>query len=74
MPEPEWMNLVKCGFGMYERHSLLLCSSCSVNYYDYCKLSASCDCCSRTAGNNQLVNRLRTSLLLPFSYIVYKKF
>nr|XP_046232441.1 rho GTPase-activating protein 22 isoform X2 [Scatophagus argus] len=50
MPEPEWMNLVKCGFGMYERRSVLLCSSCSVTYYDYCELSASCDCCSLSAG------------------------
>lgn len=53
MPEPEWMALVKCGFGVYERRSLLLCSSCSVNYYDYCELSTSCDCCSQSAGNNQ---------------------
>lgn len=74
MPEPEWMNLVKCGFGVYERRSLLLCSSCSVNYYDYCELSASCDCCSQTAGNNRPVNHLRSSVLLPFSSMFFKKF
>ncbi|XP_030255137.1 rho GTPase-activating protein 22 isoform X4 [Sparus aurata] len=50
MPEPEWMNLMKCGFGVYEKHSLLLCSSGSVNYYHYCELSGSCDCCSQSAG------------------------
>ncbi|KAJ4940101.1 hypothetical protein JOQ06_026411 [Pogonophryne albipinna] len=47
MPEPDWINLVKCGFGMYNER---LCSSCSVTYYDYCELSASCDCCSLTTG------------------------
>lgn len=51
MPEPEWMTWVKCGFGMYERRSVLLCSSCSVNYYDYCEVSANCDCCSQSTGN-----------------------
>ncbi|XP_041670944.1 rho GTPase-activating protein 22 [Cheilinus undulatus] len=50
MPEPEWKNLMKCGLGMYEKGSLLLCSSCSVNYYDYSELSTSCDCCSQSAG------------------------
>ncbi|XP_024913676.1 rho GTPase-activating protein 22 isoform X2 [Cynoglossus semilaevis] len=51
MPELEWMNLVKCGLGLYEKHSqLLLCSPCSVNYYDYCELSTSCDCCSPSTG------------------------
>ncbi|XP_034564679.1 rho GTPase-activating protein 22-like [Notolabrus celidotus] len=50
MPEPEWINLVKCGFGMYEKRALLLCSSCSVNYYDYSELSTSCDCCSQSTG------------------------
>lgn len=68
MPEPEWTKLVKCGFGMYEKRSLLLCSSCSVNYYDYWELSASCDCCSQSAGNNQqwFINQLTTlNRLLP---------
>ncbi|XP_060884505.1 rho GTPase-activating protein 22 isoform X2 [Labrus mixtus] len=51
MPEPEWKNLMKCGFGVYEKGSLLLCSSCSVNYYDYSELSTtSCDCCSQSPG------------------------
>ncbi|KAM7382059.1 hypothetical protein PAMA_012766 [Pampus argenteus] len=50
MPEPEWINLVKCGFGMYEKRSLLMCSVCSVNYYDYCEQSSSCDCCSLSTG------------------------
>lgn len=49
MPESEWMDVVKCGFGMYES----LCSSCSVNYYDYHKLSSSCNCCSQSAGISQ---------------------
>lgn len=48
MPETEWMDLVKCGFGMYES----LRSSCSVNY-DYCELVASCNCCSQSPGNSQ---------------------
>lgn len=52
MPEPEWMNLVKCGFGALERQSLLQCSSCSLKYFDYCELSVTCDCCSRSAGNS----------------------
>lgn len=51
MPEPEWMNLVKCGFGVLDRHSLLLCSSCSLKYFDYCELSVTCDCCSQSPGN-----------------------
>lgn len=54
MSELEWMTLVKCGFGMYERSFVLLCSSCSVNYYDNRELSANCDCCvqSRGTGNS----------------------
>lgn len=50
MPEPEWMNLVKCGFGAYERRLVPLCSSCSLVLVDYCELSAVCRCCSRSAG------------------------
>lgn len=49
MPETKWMDLVKCGFGMYES----LCSSCPVNYYDYGELAASCNCCSQSPGNSQ---------------------
>lgn len=48
MPETEWMDLVKCGFGMYES----LCSSCSVNYHDYCVLAVSSNCCSQSPGNS----------------------
>ncbi|KAK7918903.1 hypothetical protein WMY93_010187 [Mugilogobius chulae] len=50
MPEPEWISLVKCGFRMYDKSALLLCSTCSVNYYDYSELPASCECCSHLAG------------------------
>lgn len=49
MPETEWMDLVKCGFGMYES----LCSSCSAKYYDYRELAASYNCCSQSPGNSQ---------------------
>lgn len=48
MPEPEWINLVKCGVRMYDKSALLLCSTCSVSYYDYCELPASC--CSHLTG------------------------
>ncbi|XP_052347023.1 rho GTPase-activating protein 22-like isoform X3 [Oncorhynchus keta] len=53
--EPDWIGLLrpsllgKCGFGMYEKHALTLCSNCSVTYYDYSDLSVSsgCDCVER---------------------------
>ncbi|XP_061564017.1 rho GTPase-activating protein 22 isoform X2 [Cololabis saira] len=50
MPDTKWINLVKNGLGMYEKHSLLMCNSCALKYYDYCELSLSCDCCSQSAG------------------------
>ncbi|CDQ66762.1 unnamed protein product [Oncorhynchus mykiss] len=53
--EPDWIELLrpsllgKCGFGMYEKHALILCSTCSMTYYDYSDLSVSsgCDCVER---------------------------
>uniref|UniRef100_A0AAV2LSB7 Rho GTPase-activating protein 24 n=2 Tax=Knipowitschia caucasica TaxID=637954 RepID=A0AAV2LSB7_KNICA len=51
MPEPQWKNLVKCGFRMYDNSAvLMLCNTCSVNYYDYSETPAGCECCSRLAG------------------------
>ncbi|KAM9560117.1 rho GTPase-activating protein 22-like isoform 2-T2 [Salvelinus alpinus] len=53
--EPDWIELLrpsllgKCGFGMYEKRALILCSTCSMTYYDYSDLSGSsgCDCVER---------------------------
>ncbi|XP_041703614.1 rho GTPase-activating protein 22 isoform X2 [Coregonus clupeaformis] len=55
MHEPDWIELLrpsllgKCGFGTYEKRTLIPCSTCSMTYYDYSDLSVSsgCDCVER---------------------------
>lgn len=63
--------MVKCGLGRYDKCFLQLCSSCSFNYYHYCKLTSSCDCCSQTTGNNlQLLGCIQLSM---FRYLSWHK-
>ncbi|KAM9716718.1 rho GTPase-activating protein 22 isoform 2-T2 [Menidia menidia] len=50
VPDRDWSRLGKCGLGVREKRSLLLCSSCTVRYYEHCELSGSCDCCGQPTG------------------------